>query len=224
MTKYCDSYAIGDAINQIIKKADEFIYILSPYLKISERYKDVLEDRIEDHIEIRLIYGKADLQPSESKWMNKMKKLKTGYIENLHAKCYMNENVALITSMNLYEFSQEHNYEMGILINKNEDPETYEEILSDVERLYKKSQKVRISFNEIDQEENGYCIRCKKRIELDPFVPYCEKCYKDWNKYENPEYVEKNGVCHICGKPHETTLAKPACIDCYKKNKKLFKI
>ena len=37
--------------------------------------------------------------------------------EKLHAKCYMNEDTAIITSMNLYEAS-EKNRELGVLIQK----------------------------------------------------------------------------------------------------------
>ncbi len=34
--------------------------------------------------------------------------------QNLHAKCYLNEKAAIITSMNLYDFSQVNNNEMGV--------------------------------------------------------------------------------------------------------------
>ena len=46
-----------------------------------------------------------------------MTSIKTSVRKNLHAKCYLNEKEALLTSMNLYEYSQEHNDEMGILVS-----------------------------------------------------------------------------------------------------------
>lgn len=36
---------------------------------------------------------------------------------------YLNENIALITSMNLYGYSEENNREMGIEINRSENYE-----------------------------------------------------------------------------------------------------
>jgi len=61
----------------------------------------------------------------------------------------------------------------------------------------------------------GYCMRCKKSIELNPEKPLCSDCYKEWKIYSNPEYTEK--YCHGCGKPNKGSLLKPVCYDCYKK-------
>lgn len=49
--------------------------------------------------------------------------IRTSLCKNLHAKCYLNENEAIITSMNLYEFSQMNNNEMGIHLTKSGNPE-----------------------------------------------------------------------------------------------------
>ena len=61
-----------------------------------------------------VIYGKNELRPEENNWLRSMDSIKTGFLQDLHAKCYMNEEEALVTSMNLYEYSQVNNYEMGI--------------------------------------------------------------------------------------------------------------
>ena len=37
--------------------------------------------------------------------------------------------MALVTSMNLYDYSQENNHEMGILVTREEDKGLYDEIL-----------------------------------------------------------------------------------------------
>lgn len=62
---------------------------------------------------------------------------------------------------------------------------------------------------------SGYCIRCKKSIELKPEKPLCSDCYKEWRIYSNSEYAEKH--CHSCGKPNKGSMLKPVCYDCYKK-------
>jgi hypothetical protein len=54
-------------------------------------------------------------------------------IENLHAKCYGNETTAIITSMNFYEYSIEHNWEMGVLID--EDNESWDSVQNEIDTL-----------------------------------------------------------------------------------------
>ena len=74
-----------------------------------------------------------------------MTSIKTGFLQNLHAKCYMNENEALLTSMNLYEFSQINNNEMGIIVSRDQDPELYEEIKEESMRLVRASEIIRVT-------------------------------------------------------------------------------
>ena len=71
--------------------------------------------------------------------MDQLVAFETGFVENLHAKCYLNENTAIITSMNLYEFSQQNNDEIGIRVDSKEDPQLYREIKAEAERLLRKA-------------------------------------------------------------------------------------
>ena len=59
----------------------------------------------------------------------------------------------------------------------------------------------------------GFCIRCKAALSADPEQPYCQRCYRSWNRYKNETYEEK--YCHMCGNEHTTTLLKPLCVACY---------
>ena len=62
-----------------------------------------------------------------------------------HLKCYLNEKEAIITSMNLYDFSQVNNNEMGIHVIKNEDAELYEEVYKEARRLIRDSDEIEIT-------------------------------------------------------------------------------
>jgi phosphatidylserine/phosphatidylglycerophosphate/cardiolipin synthase-like enzyme len=104
-----DTAAITSEIAKMIKKAEEYVYIVSPYLKIFDRYKRSIEDNDQRRIDTKIIYGKSNLQPGESDWINSLKNASLYYCENLHAKCYANERTLIITSMNLYDFSQINN-------------------------------------------------------------------------------------------------------------------
>jgi predicted ATPase len=170
--------------------------------------------------DIRIIYGKAELQAQENKWLNSMDSIRLLFCDNLHAKCYLNEKEAIITSMNLYDYSQQNNREMGIYVAKGEDLQLYKDICAEVESLIRISKKPTIEEKEDNNRpkgpaKKGHCIRCDAAIELDPGYPLCNKCYKIWSEFSNPEYEEK--YCHICGKIYNTSMRKPLCSSCFKK-------
>lgn len=184
-----------------------------------------LEDKDRMKIDIRVIYGKNELQPAQINWLRSLKFVRTSFCENLHAKCYLNEREAIITSMNLYEFSQVNNHEMGIYITKSDDPDLYEAIYAEARRLIRISEEIRVSIEVVppdspfsNGDEKGFCIRCKKEIVRNPAAPYCGDCYRVWKKYENPTYQEK--YCHRCGKDHPSTMHKPLCPECYRQQSK----
>lgn len=231
MAKFLDTTGISYHLEQTIKNANERLVLISPFLKINDRIKELLEDKDRLKIDIRVIYGKNELQPEENNWLKSKNSIRTSFCKSLHAKCYMNEKEALITSMNLYEFSQANNNEMGIHVTRNDDQQLYSDIDNEVKRLIRISEEIKISVEKVVQNENGqskkikaiisqgegHCIRCNKSIKLDPQYPYCKECYNIWKKYEDEEYQEN--FCHICGKDEITTMLKPACNFCYKANK-----
>ncbi|MFC1952628.1 phospholipase D family protein [Chloroflexota bacterium] len=227
MAKFLDAPAVTSYLQQVINNADEKLILISPYLKINDRIKAGLIDRDKFKIDIRLIYGKSELQPSERNWLNSLQYVRTSFCKDLHAKCYLNEKEAIITSMNLYDFSQVNNYEMGVYIRKDEDKALYDDLYQEVNRLIRTSgdevtitvsktpSKSRVKTPKVSEAQNGYCIRCHTEIKLNPMVPYCKKCFISWNK--NDEFEEK--YCHVCGEPNKTIKKKPVCYKCYTKNK-----
>ena len=228
MATFLDTAGLGHYLQKLINDANEKLILISPYLKISDRLKQSLADKDRMKIDIRIIYGKDELQPAEHNWLKSMLSIRISFCQNLHAKCYLNEKAAIITSMNLYDFSQINNNEMGIYVTKEEDPVLYADIYAEAMRLVRFSEEIKISVTQVpktDQpkpvlmksENSGYCIRCGTEIKLNPMVPYCATCYKAWKKFSNEEYEEKR--CHVCGKDNKSTLTKPTCYDCYKANK-----
>lgn len=238
MAKFVTTTGISHHLEELIRDAKEKLYLISPFLKINERLKTRLHDKDLMKLDIRVIYGKNELKPDQIKWLQDRQSIRTSYCQNLHAKCYLNESTALITSMNLYEYSQVHNEEMGILVTLAEDPVLYSDVLEDARRLIRQSDEVRINVERVpktDRKNNGsakksaaakktkartkqegHCIRCSTSVKADPSHPYCDKCYKSWRRYENPEYKEK--VCHTCGEALATSMAKPQCYSCYRKS------
>jgi len=62
---------------------------------------------------------------------------------------------------------------------------------------------------ELEKPLKGYCIRTKEEIPFNIQKPYCEKAYKSWAQYKNPNYKEK--YCHKTGKESNglTSMKKP---------------
>lgn len=227
MAKFLDTTGVSYHLQQLINNTKEKLILISPYLKMNDRLKQSLEDKDRLKIDIRLIYGKDELQPAEHNWLKSLRSVRSSFCQNLHAKCYLNEKEAIITSMNLYAFSEVNNYEMGIYVDKDEDPQLYESIYEEAMRLVRISDEIKISVAKVPKSDDkvakapsnadGFCIRCHTRVRLNPMAPYCIKCYSFWKKSEDDEHEEK--YCHICGKPHKSIFVKPACYDCYNINK-----
>ena len=124
MAEFLTTQGVSLRLSEIITNAQERLYLVSPYLQINQLLKERIEDKVHrSKIEIRVIYREINpKQMEEKKWLESMTSIKTSVRKNLHAKCYLNEKEALLTSMNLYEYSQEHNDEMGILVSVDHDP------------------------------------------------------------------------------------------------------
>lgn len=153
MAKFLNTTGINYQLEELIRKAGERLVLISPYLRLNDRIKELLEDKNRLKIDVRIVYGKNELQPEEINWLRSLEFIRTSFCKNLHAKCYLNEDVCVITSMNLYEFSQVNNNEMGILILRNEDSELYKEAYDEARRIIRISDEVRISLEKIERED-----------------------------------------------------------------------
>ena len=117
--------------------------------------KELLADKNRLKIDVRIVYGKSELQPQEIEWLRSLTYIRTSFCKNLHAKCYMNEEMCIITSLNLYEFSQVNNNEMGILIQRSDDVQLYKEAYEEAQRIIRISDEVRISLERVSSGEPG---------------------------------------------------------------------
>ena len=155
MAKFLNSSGTTYHLEELIKNASDRLIIISPYLKLNDRIKELLEDRNRLKIDIRIVYGKNDLQPEEINWLKNLTFIRTSFCKNLHAKCYLNENECIITSLNLYEFSQVNNNEMGVLIYRNEDAKLYADTYEEAQRIIRISDEVRMSLEKVTGSEGA---------------------------------------------------------------------
>lgn len=149
MAKFLNTSATNYFLEELIKNAKDRLILISPFLKLNDRMRELLADKNRLKIDMRIVYGKSELVPEEINWLKTQTYIRTRFCKNLHAKCYLNEELCIITSLNLYEFSQINNNEMGVLINRNEDVELYKDAYEEAQRIIRISEEVNNSSLEI---------------------------------------------------------------------------
>lgn len=226
-TKIIWDHNIGPAIVDLIDEAKEVVVLVSPYLDLWKRIEDAIERAVKRNVDVTVFF-RSD---SKKKYEAIIKQLVevgvgVGDIENLHVKLYYNEQCAIVTSMNLYDYSDRNNFELGVIID---DRESLEEIDHYIDRLGENAKKsIKNPLTSIVSglgkglkkaaeklNNKGYCIRCGERIKLDGNRPLCDKHYKSWARYKDEDYEEK--YCLYCGKKHKTSYSRPLCKTCWKK-------
>ena len=137
MAKYLDTSLISSELMQLLKEAKEKIILVTYSLKVNTQIQERLKtkSKLGTLSEIAVFFGNSELKSSEIEWMKEVGDLRIFQKKNLHAKCYINENKAIICSMNLYDYSQTSNIEMGFLITKEDDKEAYDKLMEDIADL-----------------------------------------------------------------------------------------
>lgn len=243
MAKFINTRKAVSEIEDLIKNAGERLILVSPYLKLSKDFKELLTYRNSNDKITTVIFGKQELNPDEMKFLQGLRFVILKYNEDLHAKCYVNDDKMVITSLNLYEFSMANNKEMGVLIDKNDpaDSQLFEDAFKEVDYINQTSQRFELNApkptftKQIDNKSskekstsipitsgNGFCIRTGVEIPFNVEKPLSFDAYKKWNEFGDPDYPEK--FCHYSGEPSngETSVSRPILKKNWKKAKEQF--
>jgi phosphatidylserine/phosphatidylglycerophosphate/cardiolipin synthase-like enzyme len=238
MATFLDTQNISSEIANLIKNSKQRLYLITPYLQLNKQIKPYIKDLVYKipNIDIIVVCRSDKINVEDMSFLQDLKNVKIWALDNLHAKCYINEETAIITSMNLYQYSEGNNYEMGIKIDKTADEKIFEQISDYISIIMRESKKYEIK--QIDSEPQiaqksttttnyskqknspsnkipGFCIHCGEPIEFTLKKPLCLKCYhilgSDY-KRSSPERF-----CLACGKKSYQTFEKPICQSCEKK-------
>ncbi len=121
MTKFLKGNELNTEIGKIFENAKDTLILISPYIKLHHRYTDELKSKVDNHkLSIIVVFGKNEKDLSKSltledlNFFKQFPNIEIRYEKRLHAKFYANESSQIITSMNLYDFSQDENIEVGI--------------------------------------------------------------------------------------------------------------
>lgn len=118
---------LTDSIYDIIYYSDKHLLILSPYIKLDDYFKNEVFKTHLNNSSVHIIIGFGKNEDNITKSFKKedldfftqFPNVTIVYIPNLHAKYYGNESQAIVTSMNLYDYSFENNIEFGVYAEKS---------------------------------------------------------------------------------------------------------
>jgi hypothetical protein len=109
-------------IEHLFEEANQALVLISPYIKLHERYASILKTKMNSHkLHITIVFGKNEEDYSKSmieedfNFFKEFPNIEIRYEKRLHAKYYSNEHVGILTSMNLHKYSQDNNIEAGIM-------------------------------------------------------------------------------------------------------------
>jgi exopolysaccharide biosynthesis predicted pyruvyltransferase EpsI len=114
--KILNPYGISAEIFKLVHEAKCTVFIVSPYNKIIgwDRLIKVIKEAQSRGVKISW-YCRKDAEECQSKDIKNILKIDTIKKDCLHAKIYMNEFQAVITSMNLCKFSDSNSIDIGYL-------------------------------------------------------------------------------------------------------------
>jgi hypothetical protein len=223
MAEFLTTKDVASRVEQLVRKAKKRIILISPFIRCWDTLYYRLLEAGKKGVEVVVIYGKKISKPERER-LQVIPYMKLYSLEELHAKCYFNESEMVLTSLNLYDYSEHNNYEMGVVVGK-EEPAYME--------AFQEAQTIR-NFAELKYENHGeeippikklkrihptilrkegYCIRCGKPIPLFAKRPFCFDCYSRWFVVNNLD-LEEN-YCHSCGKKKNgISMRVPYCMNC----------
>ena len=203
----------------LIREAQDWVWLVSPYLDLWGHLKDTIRQAVSRGVRIIVIVrDDAKVLSSEDvQWLTQ-NSVTVAVSENLHAKIYMSEQLAVVGSMNLTEYSTLNSHEVAFVVQDQLVARQIQKYVTD---------SLLVSVKLIDASETtgssharvgfGYCIRCGQRIALEPNRPLCAEDYETWAAYRNDSYPEN--FCYRCGRPIACTYAKPLCQRCCQEHK-----
>jgi len=215
MAKFLDGSGSQAALTEIIKNSEKELFIITPYLKIPIQTQNYIKTIDNKNINFTLISRtEHELNESDIKFLNELNSAKIFICDNLHAKCFLNENEGLITSMNLHEHSQTHNWEMGIRFSKNEDSSIYNEALKEIKRIEEQSKNnPKIKRNQIRTQSTDYKQKYSPKKTV--FKPK-EAPNKGLFDKVLDSVLGEEAYCIRCGNQMEKyDLDHPLCENCY---------
>ena len=246
MAQFVEGNNLNSVLENIIRNADEYLFLISPYIKLHDRIKDQLKlKKSNSELQITVVFGKAEkgtnrISLEDADFLKTFPNIEIRYEKNLHAKYYASEDGALITSLNLYDASQNVNIEAGVYMQTpgnlvsaltgwskdaglDDDAFCYfNEVIENSTLLFKNAPEIETSMLGL---KKSYLASKVEVDELDQFFNSKEKSsnfsgYKSYDKKPKVDYqynrTSSNGYCIRTGRQIPFDLEMPYSKDAFR--------
>jgi hypothetical protein len=246
MAHFLTGNELNTELERLFERADSQIILISPFIKLHDRYASTLRTKISNpQLEITIVFGKNEddisrsMKQEDFNFFKEFPNIEIRYEKRLHAKYYCNETSAILTSMNLYSFSQDNNIEAGVMTKATlignfakklwdgeDDFDTrawkyFLRVIEQSELLYKKvpefensnfglTKKYRSSKVEIDKLSDFFQSKGRNEITYKKEVPEKKTFYQPSKANSLP-----SGFCIRTGKPIPFNTLRPMCDDAF---------
>jgi len=140
MPQVLDTQGINGKLMDIVCESRQFLILISPFVRFGPVIRKSIENADSRGVNIIVVYGKTEMSAQEYRWIRSLKHIQIRFSETLHAKVYSNENEAIVCSMNLYDYSQVNNEELGMTLNSEKvDSEPFQDLLEHIDRIIDRS-------------------------------------------------------------------------------------
>ena len=85
MAEFLTTQGTSYHLENIIRNANKWLVLLSPYLNITENFLVRLQDADKRKVKILIVYGKNKLKPEGKRKLQELENLSMYYCKNLHA-------------------------------------------------------------------------------------------------------------------------------------------
>lgn len=164
MSLFLNTPKLNFWIPKLIKESQKELIIIVPYIQLSTEIFKSLKMADINGVETTLVYRENKLSEKEKQNLLSYKNLNLLHHPNVHSKCYYNGELLIISSMNLYEYSELNNREMGILLHRediniedekidNDAKQIFDDAILEIREIINSSQLERES---IDTRQNGF--------------------------------------------------------------------
>jgi phosphatidylserine/phosphatidylglycerophosphate/cardiolipin synthase-like enzyme len=128
-------------IENMFKSEHRFIFILSPYLDLNKKIQTILAN---SSAKVIILYREIKNNQKNQTQIKKIEDFRTSMpkiqfycIPNFHSKIYITSGALIITSLNLYEFSQINNFELGVILKETSYNKIILKLYEELQTLFK---------------------------------------------------------------------------------------
>ena len=235
---------VRDQIFRLIRDAEEFLCLVSPYNKHPQQLLELLTEAIERGVSVTMLYRDEKDQREGVAYLERQG-ARVLPVKWLHSKIYINESTALASSMNLLDSSFNNSSEFCIRIDQANNNGLYSELFGYAERILSRAERPSPSASP-DKSTSAKAAAPKPAPAKAatksappsrgaPKVPeasatgFCIRCgvtiplnteypfcADDFKTWNRFKNPDfKEKYCHQCGEKRVTSMAMPRCRKCW---------